>query len=161
MNKPDRPITRLHITVAAVVEREGRFLLVEERIDPGRIAINQPAGHMEENESILAAVIRETREETTRRFTPQGLVGVYRWQVPDNGPTYVRFCIHGEVGEADPQRAFDNGILRTRWLSRAQLEEQSDRLRSPMVLRCVDDYIAGNRHPLAILRDLQTGPGTS
>jgi len=141
-----------HITVAAVVERGGKFLLVEEETHEGRV-YNQPAGHWEQEESIMEAIVRETREETAWRFRPVGLVGIYRWQVPSNGMTYLRFCFHGEVDDHRPEQPLDAGILRATWRTRDSLSEEQ-RLRSPMVLRCIDDYLAGHHFPLGILHDL-------
>ncbi len=138
-----------HITVAAVIERQDRFLVVEEETDEGRV-FNQPAGHWEPGESLIDAVIRETREETAWRFRPLGVVGIYQWRVPRTGTTYLRFCFHGEVDEPRVERPLDTGILRAVWLSRQDLEREQ-RLRSPMVLRCIDDYLAGHRFPLEIL----------
>ena len=144
-----------HNTVAAVIERDGNFLMVEETASDGRPVINQPAGHLEAGESLIQAVIRETREETAWRFTPEGLVGIYRWQVPPDGTTYLRFCFHGRCHDQDPDQALDRDILRTLWLSREQLAAgDPGRLRSPMVLRCIDDFLAGPGYPLSLLHDL-------
>jgi 8-oxo-dGTP pyrophosphatase MutT (NUDIX family) len=144
-----------HVTVAAVIENNGRFLVVEERVDHGPTVFNQPAGHLEEGESLLEAVMRETREETARSFTPKGVVGIYRWRVPDSGVTYLRVCLFGECSEPDFTLKLDQGIEKTHWLTKKQLQEQAHRLRSPMVLECIDDYLTGNRFPLGILRDLR------
>jgi ADP-ribose pyrophosphatase YjhB (NUDIX family) len=140
------------VTVAAIVEHGGRFLMVEEATEDG-IVLNQPAGHLEDAEGLMDAVMREVREETGRNFRPEGLVGVYRWRVPDTGRTYLRFCFHGACSEPLPDQSLDEDILGTRWLSRADLSG-SGRLRSPMVLTCVDDYLAGRSFPLHLLRDL-------
>jgi 8-oxo-dGTP pyrophosphatase MutT (NUDIX family) len=140
-------------TVAAVVEREGRFLMVEERID-GRVVLNQPAGHLEEGESILQAVTREVLEETAWHFRASGLVGIYRWQIPPAGDTFLRFCFVGQVADHVPERGLDEGILGTRWLGRGELEARRSSLRSPLVLRCIDDYLAGLSFPLEILREV-------
>ena len=141
------------VTVAAVIQRGERFLMVEEAPD-GRAVINQPAGHLEEGETLLDAVIRETREETAWGFLPKGLVGIYRWQVPTNGNTYLRFCFHGNCVDHQPEQALDSDILRIHWLTRQSLESQPERLRSPMVLRCIDHYLAGSSHPLDMLHEL-------
>lgn len=143
-----------HTTVAALIERDGRYLLVEEMTRNGLQVINQPAGHLEAGESLVEAVMRETLEETAWQFTPEGLVGIYRWQVPPDGATYIRFCFHGRCHDHRPELPLDNGILRTLWLSREELAADPMRLRSPMVLRCIDDYRAGARHPLSLLHDL-------
>lgn len=137
-----------NVTVAAVVEQQGRFLLVEETTADG-VRLNQPAGHLEEGESLLAAVVRETREETCRAFTPQAMLGIYRLPLPTL--TYLRVAVIGSVGEADPALTLDDGILRTVWLTADELRAQPARLRSPLVLRCVEDYLAGQRFPLSVL----------
>jgi ADP-ribose pyrophosphatase YjhB (NUDIX family) len=143
-----------HTTVASVIEKEGRFLMIEELTSNGESVINQPAGHLEEAESLIDAVIRETREETAWGFIPESLVGIYRWQVPPAEATYLRFCFYGSCHNHQPHLPLDEGILGTVWLTRDELAEHADRLRSPMVLRCVDDYLAGYRYPLALLSDL-------
>jgi len=137
-------------TVAAVIEREGRFLMVEEETSAG-IVLNQPAGHLDEGEGLIAAVLRETLEETAHPFEPAGLVGVYRWQAPPAGLTYVRFCFHGQCGEAIPGRALDPDIRRILWISYEELAADPRRLRSPMVLRCIEDYRNGRSYPLELL----------
>ncbi len=144
-----------HTTVAAVIEADGRFLMVEERAGSGDSVYNQPAGHLEPKESLLDAVIRETLEESGWRFHPQALVGIYRWQVPPDGATYLRFCFCGRVSDHQPERPLDEGIIRASWLSRDQLIDQSRRLRSPLVLRAIDDYLAGHRHPLELLHEVE------
>lgn len=146
------------VTVAAVVERDGHFLLVEERAS-GRVVINQPAGHLESGETFLAAVSRETLEETGWTFIPQAVVGVYVWQPEHLARTFLRVAFSGTLEAHDPQRPLDHGILRTRWLDRGQLWASQARLRSPLVMRCVDDYLAGTRYPLALLSHLL--PGTA
>lgn len=135
------------VTVAAVVEREGRFLMVEERI-AGRLVLNQPAGHLEDRETLIEAVIRETREETAWRFAPEGLVGTYLWRNPDNERTFLRFAFCGSVDDHSATQALDTGIVRAVWLSHEQLLAQPGRLRSPLVLRCLDDYLRGQRQSL-------------
>jgi 8-oxo-dGTP pyrophosphatase MutT (NUDIX family) len=137
------------VTVAAVVERDGRFLLVEEQTRDG-IRINQPAGHLESGESLVAAAVRETLEETACDFTPSHLIGIYMWRAP-NDVTYVRFAFAGSVGEPDPQRALDSGILGTLWLAPSELRERHAAHRSPLVMKCVDDYLAGQRFALEVL----------
>jgi ADP-ribose pyrophosphatase YjhB (NUDIX family) len=139
------------VTVAAVVEREGRFLLVEEATEEG-VVFNQPAGHLEDGENLLDAVRREVLEETCRTFQPDGLIGVYRWRMPDRGRTYLRFCFHGRCSARDPRLSLDEGILGTLWLGRAELAATA-RLRSHLVLACIDDYLAGRSFPLDLLRD--------
>jgi len=141
-----------HATVAAIIEREDRFLLVEEEAD-GRLVFNQPAGHLERDESLITAVCREVLEETAHRFEPCGLVGIYLYPHPDPASdiTYLRVCFHGVSRSHDARQPLDDGILRTVWLSRDELAGQPERLRSPMVLRCIDDYLAGRRYPLELL----------
>lgn len=142
------------VTVAAVTMREGRFLMVEERIG-GQQVLNQPAGHLEEGETLLAAVIRETREETAWRFTPEALVGTYLWRNPDTGRGFLRFAFCGDVDDLRSEQRLDFGIVRALWLSREELLAQPARLRSPLVMRCVDDYLRGARHPLDSVASLE------
>ena len=139
-----------HVTVAGIVEREGRFLLVEE-ITPQGKRFNQPAGHWEQGETLLAGVVREVLEETAYTFTPQALLGVYSWQVPDSQITYLRFAFIGEVCEPPTLRAWDEGILQVLWLSLEDLRARATHLRSPQVLRCVEDYLSGQRYPLSLI----------
>ena len=136
--------------VAAVIEREGKFLVVKERSE-GRLVYNQPAGHLDENEGLLTAVRREVLEETGWHFDPTALVGVYLWKHPAGHTTYLRFCFTGVVMRHDADRPLDDGIVAALWLSRQELLAQEDQLRSPLVLRCIDDYLAGVRHPLTML----------
>jgi len=135
------------VTVAAIAERDGRFLLVEERINR-RLLFNQPAGHVERGETLLAAVVRETREETAWRFDPEALLGIYLWRNPNTGRDILRFAFTGPVADHDPAQRLDRGIIGTHWLSREELAARQQRLRSPLVLRCVHDYLAGLRHAL-------------
>jgi 8-oxo-dGTP pyrophosphatase MutT (NUDIX family) len=143
---------RAHITVAAVIEQEGRYLLVEE-ISGGRTVYNQPAGHVEPRESLLDAVVRETREETAWRFQPTALCGIYQWTSPENRITYLRFCFTGTCHDHDPHQALDTGIIRTWWLTRDDIAARSPQHRSPLVLRCIDDYRSGKRYPLELYTD--------
>ena len=147
------------ITVAAVAEVDGRFLVVEERID-GRLVINQPAGHVEPGETLLEAVVREVREETAWLFTASGLIGVYLWRHPGTGRTTKRFAFSGTVTDHREGQPLDEGIVGTLWLTRAELERREPQLRSPLVLRCLEDYDAGRRQPLAAAAalDLQSAP---
>lgn len=146
-------IWKPNVTVAAVVERDGRFLLVEEEAD-GRLVLNQPAGHLDEGESLLAACVRETLEETAWHFVPEALLGVYRWPHPAKDVTYLRFAFTGRLLYQEPERRLDHGIARVLWLTRAQAAREAHRHRSPQVLRCMDDYLAGERYPLSLLKDL-------
>jgi ADP-ribose pyrophosphatase YjhB (NUDIX family) len=135
------------VTVAAVTETDGRFLVVEERISQ-RLLFNQPAGHVEDGETLLAAVVREAREETAWCFHPEALLGIYRWRNPTRRRWVLRFAFIGTVSDHDPRQRLDRPIVRTHWLGCAELEERESRLRSPLVLRCVRDYLAGHRQPL-------------
>ncbi|HEU4623311.1 MAG TPA: NUDIX hydrolase [Steroidobacteraceae bacterium] len=135
------------VTVAAVSERGGRFLVVEERINQ-RLVFNQPAGHVEPGETLLEAVIREVREETAWLFEPVHMLGAYLWRNPSNGRSTLRFAFTGTVSDHRASQPLDRGIVTTHWLSRAELLEREPRLRSPLVLRCVDDYLGGKRLPL-------------
>jgi len=137
------------VTVAAIIERSGRFLLVEERIR-GRLVLNQPAGHLEDGEALLDAVIRETLEETAWQFTPEALLGVYQWRSA-RGHTTLRFAFTGSVHGYDAARPLDPPIVTTHWLAREEIAQRAARLRTPLVLRCVEDYLAGRRLPLDVL----------
>lgn len=137
---------RPDVTVAAVVARGGRFLLIEESIN-GTLQLNQPAGHVEEGETLLEAVVRETLEESAWHFVPQHLLGVYQWRSPA-GRSFLRFAFTGTVKDHDATRPLDLGIVRTLWLRRGELVARAPQLRSPLVLRCVDDFLRGIRLPL-------------
>ncbi len=139
--------------MATIVEREGRFLMVEEYAEE-QLVYNQPAGHLDDNEAIPAAAIRETLEETAWEVTLDALVGIYHWRHPDKVTTFVRFCFAATGRQHDPHRALDTGIQRVVWLSRAEIAALGERLRSPMVLRCIDDYLAGHRYPLHLVTRL-------
>jgi 8-oxo-dGTP pyrophosphatase MutT (NUDIX family) len=147
----------IDVTVAAIIERDGRFLMVEERAG-GNLVLNQPAGHLEQGESLLSAVIRETLEETGHRFEPEYLVGFYLWRSEDAGTTYLRVAFCGPAEPSADVAALDDAIVAIHWLSRAQLLSRARQLRSPMVLRCLDDYLVGNRYTLDCLSYL--GPRT-
>jgi 8-oxo-dGTP pyrophosphatase MutT (NUDIX family) len=139
-----------NVTVAAIVERVGKFLVVEENAD-GAIVINQPAGHLEQGESLEQAIRREVREETGLDFTPQALVGVYLYRNPRADIVYLRFCFCGSCAGAPAAARLDHGIIRPLWLTRAELEGRHEQLRSEMVLKCIDDYLAGRRYPLELI----------
>jgi 8-oxo-dGTP pyrophosphatase MutT (NUDIX family) len=143
-------VWRPSVTVAAVIERGGRFLFVEERID-GRLVLNQPAGHLDPGESLVAACRREVLEETAHRFEPRSLVGIYRWHYAAKDVTFLRFCFAGEVGEADRQRKLDKEIVQLHWLTPAELEARKGDHRSPLVAKCVADFLSGRRFPLELL----------
>lgn len=142
-----------HMTVAAVVERDGRFLMVEEIADGDRV-FNQPAGHLEPDERLVDAVAREVLEEARAHFVPEAVVGIYRWVNPETGETHVRVAFAGRIGATEPERTLDEPIIAAHWLSYDDLAARRERLRSPLVLGCIDDYLHGYRYPLAILRDL-------
>lgn len=142
-----------HVTVAAVAEHDGRYLLVEER-SRGRLVINQPAGHLEDGESLVDAVIRETLEETGWRFEPDTVTGIYRWRHPVCGDTYMRFAFGGHLLERAADYPPDPDIEQALWLDMDALRGQRARLRSPMVMRCIEDHLAGRSWPLSILADV-------
>lgn len=142
-----------HVTVAAICEHNGKFLLVEERSkSDNQVVLNQPAGHIDEGETVLEAVIRETQEETCRHFKPQAVVGLYRL-VSDSGKTYLRYTFCGQISDVDDTLKLDPDILATHWLSVEQIKARND-LRSPLVMSCIDDYLNGIRYPLSLLREL-------
>jgi 8-oxo-dGTP pyrophosphatase MutT (NUDIX family) len=155
-----------NVTVAAVIERDGRFLLVEEQTSDG-LRLNNPAGHLDPGESLVQACARETLEETAYEFRPEGLVGIYL-APPKSvvaaepaeaahasgsrpGPTYLRFAFWGELGRFHPERALDQGIVRTLWLGIDEIRASRDLHRSALLLQGVEDYLAGIRHPLSLL----------
>jgi 8-oxo-dGTP pyrophosphatase MutT (NUDIX family) len=144
---------RPDLTVAAVVERDRRFLVVEERIG-GRLVLNQPAGHVEDGETVLAAVIRETREETAWGFTPTALLGCYLWRNPRNGRSTLRVAFTGHVEGHRPEQPLDRGIQAVHWRTRDELLAAPDRLRSPLVVRCIDDYLSGQSFDLSAMQSL-------
>lgn len=146
-------IWKPHVTVATIAERDGRFLIVEESPGDQRRVLNQPAGHLEQGESLLQAAVRETLEESAWHFDPEGVVGLYRWSTPE-GRTYLRVTLCGTVRDHQPERPLDPTIHRALWMSREALAAAPERLRSPMVLRCIDDYLDGHRYPLTLLMDL-------
>ena len=137
------------VTVAAVIERDGRFLFVEERID-GCLVLNQPAGHLDPGESLVDACRREVMEETAHRFEPEALVGVYRWHYAAKDVTFLRFCFMGKI-LGEEKRPLDKEIVRLHWLTPDELKKRKAEHRSPLVQKCVDDFLAGQNFPLQIL----------
>jgi ADP-ribose pyrophosphatase YjhB (NUDIX family) len=148
-------IWKPNVTVAAVVERAGRFLLIEEETEGGP-RYNQPAGHLDEGESLAAACSREALEETAWHFRPTALVGIYQWPRPrkenEGDITYLRFAFAGELGNEEVGRPLDTGILRTVWMTADEVEASKVRHRSPLVWQCVQDYLAGRRYPLELIK---------
>jgi phosphatase NudJ len=141
------------VTVAAVIEQNGRYLLVEERTALG-LRLNNPAGHLDPGEGLVEGAAREALEETARPFTPQALVGIYlsRTHLPDGQDiTYLRFAFTGAVGDEIPGQALDTPVERTLWMSLDEVRASVARHRSPLVLRCIEDHAAGQRFPLAVL----------
>ncbi len=139
-----------NVTVAAVVQRDGKFLLVEEETESG-LAFNQPAGHLEAGEALVDAVVREALEETAYHFRPTHLVGIYNWRHPTKDVTYLRFAFAGELRGWEAERQLDEGIVAARWLTLDEVKATQDRHRSPLILRCIEDLIAGKRYPLDLL----------
>ena len=139
-----------HVTVATVIEDNGRFLLVEEQ-QRGRLVLNQPAGHLEPGESLIEAALRETLEETGWTVEIQGLVGVGLYTAPSNGVTYYRTTFFGRPLSHDPLRSLDTGIERALWLTPAEMQAEAERLRSPLVAKAVEHYLAGHRYPLSLI----------
>jgi 8-oxo-dGTP pyrophosphatase MutT (NUDIX family) len=145
-----REVWKPNVTVAAVCEKDGKFLLVEEETEDG-LRINQPAGHLEPGEALVDAVIRETLEETAFSFQPEYLVGVYSWRQAAKDITYLRFAFAGTVTSHDATRALDKGIARALWLSEYEIRAAASRHRSPLLMRCIEDARAGRRFPLDLL----------
>ena len=143
-------IWKPNVTVAAVVERDGRFLVVEEETEDG-LRFNQPAGHLDRGESLVNAVAREALEETAHGFQPEFLVGIYQWPRPAGDITYLRFAFGGSITGFDPERKLDTGIVRAVWLTLDELRATRERHRSPLLLRCIEDHVAGHRLPLDLV----------
>lgn len=146
-------VWRPHVTVATVIERDGKFLFVEELAGQGSV-LNQPAGHWEANESLVEAAVRETLEETAYQIRPNALIGVYRWPHQQKNITYLRFAFSGDILGHDLDRRLDHGILRALWLTPDELRAQSARHRSPLVQLCLQDYLTGKRYPLDLITHL-------
>ncbi len=138
------------VTVAAVIERDGRFLLVEELQD-GRQVLNQPAGHLDPGETLIEACAREVLEETAHRFTPAALVGIYRWHYAPADVTFLRFCFSGSITGVEASRILDKEIMALHWLSAREIKAKAAQHRSPLVQQCLDGYLAGRNFPLTVL----------
>ncbi len=138
------------VTVATVVERDGQFLMVEECID-GELVYNQPAGHLEDKESLLEAAIRETLEETAWEVRPEAIIGIYQWRHTGNGKTFLRFCFAASAIRHHPGRPLDTEIQQAIWLNREEITASERQLRTPLVLKAIDDYRQGRRYPLEVL----------
>ena len=141
------------MTVAAMIENEGRFLLVQENVS-GKSVYNQPAGHLEDNETLVEAVIRETLEETAWHFQPESVTGIYRWRHPDKQKTFMRVTFAGKGLYHNPEYRLDSCIERTVWLTPDEIRSKGKLLRSPMVLRSIEDYLSGASYPLTLLADI-------
>jgi len=141
------------VTVATVVVSDGRLLVVEEAV-AGKRVLNQPAGHLEPDESLVEAALRETREETGWDVQLTAFVGAYQWKAPESGRHYLRFAFAAEPVAHDPGRTLDEGIIQALWLTPAQLQAQADRHRSPLVWQVVADFLGGRRFPLDLLQHL-------
>ena len=146
------------VTVATVVLRDGRLLCVEERAE-GRLVLNQPAGHLEPDESLLEAALRETREETGWDVRLTAFIGAYQWKAParageSEGRHYLRFAFAAEPVAHDPARELDEGIVRALWMTPSELQAAAERHRSPLVWRVASDHLAGRRHPLSLVDQL-------
>ena len=141
-----------HVTVAAVIEDQGKYLFVHENSE-GESVLNQPAGHLEENETLVDAVIREVQEETAYDFTPTHLLGIYLYRVPGAARSYLRFCFTGQLN-GKCHTTLDPDIIETLWLTRDEMKYQPINLRSPMVNQSLDDYESGQRLPLDMLRSI-------
>ncbi|KMQ78914.1 NTP pyrophosphohydrolase including oxidative damage repair enzyme [Candidatus Burkholderia pumila] len=148
-----------HVTVAAVVERDGRFLVIEEHTSAG-LRINQPAGHLEAGETLVQAVVRETLEETVHRFEPEALVGTYmtHFARPSSDVTYLRFTFCGKAGEKVTGRVLDDSIVRAMWMTHEELNASVERHRMLLVLKCVEDYLAGRRVALDFIHTHSVAP---
>ncbi len=143
-------IWKPHATVAAVIEQDGKFLLVEEHTPQG-LRFNQPAGHWEANESLPAGAKREVLEESAYDFDPEFLIGVYRWHSKASNTTYLRFAFGGKLLAHHPELPLDKGIVRAVWMTLDEIRATQERHRSPLILRCIEDYIAGKRYPLDLI----------
>ncbi len=148
---PALEVWRPDATVAAVVQREDRFLFVEERVR-GRLVVNQPAGHLEPDETLIDAVVRETREETGWVVAPTALIGIYQWRSPDDGTGFLRFAFAARAVREVPDAVLDAGIVRALWLTAEELNGGAHRFRSPLVRLAVEHHLAGQRWPLDMFK---------
>ena len=146
-------IWKPNTTVAAIIERDNKFLLVEEITERGN-RFNQPAGHLEDNETLIQAVIRETMEEAAYEFTPEFLLGVYQWKHTLNDTTYLRFAFIGKAGVHYPMQELDEGIVQAVWMDIDEIRDKANLMRSPQILSCIEDYLAGKRYPLEVITNL-------
>lgn len=151
---PTQRIWKPRVTVAVIVERDGRFLTVEEWIE-GEPRFNQPAGHLEDGESLVDAAVRECLEETAWQFQPEALVGIYRWRHPTSKDTYLRATFSGQCVQHHIDRSLDADISAVHWLTSGELQQRRAQLRSPLVLRSLEDFLAGKRYPLELLIDIE------
>lgn len=154
MSKIDNACWQPDVTVATVVVRDGRLLLVEEYAGGDSLVLNQPAGHLEPDESLVQAALRETLEETGWDVELTAFIGAYQWKVPDNGKHYLRFAFAASPLRHDPSRVLDEGIERAIWLTPEELERERPRHRSPLVWRVASDFLGGRRHSLALLQHI-------
>ena len=146
-------IWKPNTTVAAVIERDNKFLLVEEITERGN-RFNQPAGHLEDGETLLQAVIRETMEEAAYEFMPEFLLGVYQWKHTLNDTTYLRFAFIGKAGVHYPMQELDEGIVQAVWMDIDEIRDKANLMRSPQILSCIEDYLVGKRYPLEVITNL-------
>ncbi len=142
-----------HVTVASIVEKDNRFLCVKELID-GKEVINQPAGHLDPNETLFDAVIRETQEETGYTVEPEYLVGIYQWKHPTKDKTFLRFVFSASISDHNPDQELDTGILEALWHSEEELNGDNISIRSPMVLQAINDYKQGKKYPVNLVQHL-------
>ena len=148
-----KDVWKPHATVAAIVERDNRFLIVEE-MSAGKVVYNQPAGHLDPDESLITAAIRETQEETAWQFTPEYISGIYRWDQKSTDCCFLRVAFVGSCKNHKKDQKLDAGIIKALWLTRDELVAQQDKLRSPLVLSCIDDYLEGKKYPIDLLVDI-------
>lgn len=141
-----------HVTVAAVIEQNNKFLMVEEQTDHG-LQFNQPAGHLEEGEDLISAVIRETFEETAWQFNPEYIVAIQLWRKSQMHPSFLRVCFYGTVHSHQATQKLDPDILATHWLSHAEITQKKSQLRSALVLTSLESYLQGERYPLTLLKN--------